>query len=63
MREHLDDLRAFHHFFNISVFLPQLPLLRAEVTTRLAHDLLQRKLHDHNHHQRDQRQRHAHNDH
>ena len=33
MREHLDDLRAFHHFFDISVFFPQLPLLRAKVTT------------------------------
>ena len=49
MREDLDDLRPFHHLFDISVFLPQFLLLLLEVLGGTSADLAGHRQH-HCHH-------------
>ena len=54
--EHLDDLLAFHHFFDVAVQLAQIPLLLDEVFAGLLGDLFGAEHHQRHHQHGDDRQ-------
>ena len=54
--EHLDDLLAFHHFFDVAVQLAQIPLLLDEVFAGLLGDLFGAEHHQRHHQHGDNRQ-------
>ena len=61
--EHLDDLLALHHFFNITVDCAEVLLPADEVFAGLPGELLRHEEHHRDHDQRDQCQRHVQNGH
>ena len=54
--EHLDDLLAFHHFFDVAVQFAQIPLLLDEVFAGLLGDLFGAEYHQRHHQHGDDRQ-------